>query len=262
VSLRLWKLAAVSVLAVVAMLSACVNWHPYAWLAVPGVLMALTLPGYALSMALLPGLESEERLLVSLGMSLVMDVLGGFVLYVSPWGLYPASWAAWLGSLTLASGFIAALRHPTAQPDTSQPWPRLDLKATLGFGLALMILVLALVTAQLAAQQKDLPFTQLWAVPVNDAEAYTLQLGINNQENRLMHYDLMVDSGGDRIEEWQRIALSPSQVWATRLSLSTLPAKPVDIRLYNLDRPGEVYRTVQIAPSSFPTPTVSLTGVR
>ncbi|MDQ6673875.1 MAG: DUF1616 domain-containing protein, partial [Chloroflexota bacterium] len=60
--------------------------------------LVLVLPGYALVRALLPARPRRlaELLLLSLGSSLAIAVLGGLVLNLTPWGIRAESWAVFL----------------------------------------------------------------------------------------------------------------------------------------------------------------------
>src|SRR5579864_9288271 len=70
-----------------------------------GIILALpllfVLPGYTLTEALFHqrSLEASHRLILGLGLSLAIDILGGFVLNVLPVGLQGISWSVFLGLL-------------------------------------------------------------------------------------------------------------------------------------------------------------------
>src|SRR5258708_13454543 len=98
---------------------------------VVGIILAfplvLVLPGYTLTEVLFRkrSLNAPERLVLSLGLSLAIDVLSGLFLNVLPVGLQPTSWAVLLGLLTVEFSLLAAyLLHailPTGPPPLILP---------------------------------------------------------------------------------------------------------------------------------------------
>ncbi len=84
-----------------------------------GVLLALVLPGYALSAAVfrMRSVRTAERAALTLGISLSVAVLGGLVLDALPSGLETQTWLFLLGGVTVAASVIALwrrTRHATA----------------------------------------------------------------------------------------------------------------------------------------------------
>jgi uncharacterized membrane protein len=79
-----------------------------------GILLALllvfVLPGYTLTEVMFHkgALESSHRLLLSLALSLAIDILSGFILNLLPGGLQAVSWAALLGAVTVVFALLAA----------------------------------------------------------------------------------------------------------------------------------------------------------
>jgi hypothetical protein len=84
-----------------------------------GVLLALVLPGYALSAAVfrMRSVRTAERAALTLGISLSVAVLGGLVLDALPSGLETQTWLFLLGGVTIIASMIALwrrTRHTTA----------------------------------------------------------------------------------------------------------------------------------------------------
>src|SRR5438105_2536956 len=71
------------------------------------------LPGYALASAVFAkrALGIPEYLVFSLGLSLVIIILGGLVLNSTPFGLRASSWTVFLGCFTLCACSIALVRR-------------------------------------------------------------------------------------------------------------------------------------------------------
>src|SRR5947209_13497361 len=99
-----------SIIALVLAFIAPADWLPFRILTLPLVLL---LPGYALTSALLPRqtLGIAERLLLSLGLSLTIVILGGLVLNQTPFGLAKSSWAVLLTGITLSACIVAFIRR-------------------------------------------------------------------------------------------------------------------------------------------------------
>lgn len=251
------SLLVAALLAVAAAGIAVTGFDQSVWLAWIGVSMGILVPGYALSVAVLPGLARGERLVTSVGLSLVLDVAGGFVLNVTSWGLQPISWAVWLGGITLVSCAVAWLRSSKLAAPAEPAQIRLSLGAVAGFALAIVILAAAIVTAQTAVRQSDLPFTQLWTIPVRVNDTCTLQIGIRNQEERFERYELEMESADRQIETWPRIEVGASEQWTTRYNFADCPTTTVNVRLYRLDQPNKIYRMTLVSPASFAPPAVS-----
>src|SRR4051812_1099491 len=79
-----------------------------------GIVLALplvfVLPGYTLTETLFHkrSLDISHRLVLSLGLSLAIDILGGFLLNLLPEGLQAISWAELLGLFTAVFSLLAA----------------------------------------------------------------------------------------------------------------------------------------------------------
>src|SRR2546427_13204083 len=91
-----------------------------------GLSLVFVWPGYALSAALFPPgtFKPVERLLVTLGLSLVTSVLSALILNVASSGLQPTSWAVVLDLITLPALLAAGYR------ESATPWTH-DVRAGL-----------------------------------------------------------------------------------------------------------------------------------
>lgn len=229
----------------------------------PRVLLALALvlalPGYALVAAAFPArtLGAAERALLTVGLSLSVGVLGGFALNLTPWGLTARSWAALLGAITLVAGAVGLTRrqrHPSGAASVVR-W-RLTLSDGLCFGLAALVIVLALGEAHTsAARQPSAGFTQLWLLPAGEAEQDAFRLGIKNMQASPTSYRLRVTAGGEALREWLAITLAPGETWETTVALppSQSDREHVEAFLYRVDTPGVVYRHALLWRSGGPS---------
>ncbi len=202
--------------------------------------LALILPGYALSSALFPkgSLGVPERVVFSLSLSLIIVILSGLVLNLTPFGLRTNSWAVCLGGITLGASCIA-LKRRRGQDKPASRWvmERLTFRQGLLLVLAGVIICGAVaVSINGASQQTHTAFTQLWILPVRGANSKnTVRLGVSNMEPQAENYLLEVDVNGLLVQVWSAIDLKPNENWETTLVLQqtgqTGPAK-VDAFLY------------------------------
>jgi uncharacterized membrane protein len=224
-----------------------------AWFLPFGILMVLFIPGYVITLAILPHLEWAATLLLSLGISISMVILGGFLLHYTPWGLHPFSWAVWLSAISLPACLVALNRrqlHP--QEDSVRTSPlRWNSTVIVSFLMTGIFIVAAIIIARYSAIQSGNTFTQLWAVPGMNEDGFTIQVGIHNEEFVDMEYNLFAESQGRTFNEWNNIKLAPGETWTMTIPLAEKPDSQINFLLYKTSTPGEEYRKVHLAPASF-----------
>ena len=77
-----------------------------------GLALAFFLPGYALVLALFNrAFVPSARFMLSVGLSLIITVLGAFLLHFTPSGIRSDSWGVLLGSITLLGCLVAYMRQ-------------------------------------------------------------------------------------------------------------------------------------------------------
>lgn len=220
-----------------------------------GLLLVLILPGHALTAALLPAadLRLSERVLITVGLSLVVSVLSALLLNHFSAGLQASSWALLLSLITSAALIPASHR---------QPWPRstLQLRETvpaLGglrspvlFGAALLITGAAIVMSWSGAQSLDAryTFTQMWIQPAGSADR-AAEVHVRNLERQPLEYRLVLTAGSVPVGQPASFRLQPGQEWRF---VAALPPRPVVgdrvvAALYRQDEPGNVYRRVELS---------------
>src|SRR3954451_13240060 len=86
--------------------------HPLLRL-VLALLLVVLAPGYSVMLAACPGpsIAGTERLVLSVGVSMALAVLGGLLLNWTPWGLRPESWVVLLSGVTLVAAVVAVARQ-------------------------------------------------------------------------------------------------------------------------------------------------------
>ena len=217
-----------------------------------GVLLILVLPGYALVAGLVRGeLGLIERLMLSVGASIGLAVLGGFVLNITPWGITPRSWALLLGGLTLLCCAVAAIRRRGARPAVAVAQQlALPLPQALMFGLAALVLVGAIGLARGGAlQQPTASFSQFWLLPASAPRSY--QVGIHNQEGVATTYTLHLTINNQPFSTLPPVTLEPGANWQTDVALpANQSIGTLEAQLFRANDQTQVYRhaAVQFGP--------------
>jgi len=215
--------------------------------AILAIALVLILPGYSLMAAMFPtrALDTPERLLVTIGLSIAIAVAAGFVLNLTPWGLGATSWAAVLSVITIAASGIGFIRRRQPAAGADAPWFRLSVREGLLFGLAAAVVIVAGQGArEEAVRSESTSFTQLWLLPAEQADQAAVQIGIKSIESITTRYRLRLEVSGRVLQEWRSIALQPNQQWEETIVLPAdqRAAGKVEASLYRLDAPDVVYR--------------------
>jgi uncharacterized membrane protein len=209
------------------------------------VALVAVLPGYAITRAVrLRGAGLPAHLLLSLGMSMAITGLSGFVLNWTPWGLQAHSWAVLLSGITVVAAIIALLRHDarTISPATPRPQRMWRAPQTALLVMALCVVVAAGTVSYLGAtHQPRKGFTQLWMVPEQSVGANAFRLGVRSEEMNATRYRLDLSIEGRVVQEFSVPVLQPEKQWQTVVVLPD-GAQAVDASLYKVDEPDQVYR--------------------
>jgi hypothetical protein len=216
-------------------------------------------PGYLWSEAILtqrlPGLE---RTLTTLGMALILPILGGFLFYGLHIPLFKSSWVGLLVVLTLLGVVAVAVQRLRAVPvderqqrGPSQQAPRRSglVLHSVVFGLAGVIAIGSVAYSVKSAEAEKFPgYTMLWMTPVVDNSAAqniallsnnlaaqaqaavdenTLQgkatqahLGVTNHQGVPEQYELKLLRKGKVTNTWP-ITLNDGQSWQMTIAWST-----------------------------------------
>ena len=216
--------------------------------------LVLVLPGYALTAALLPRREPgvPERLVFILGLNLVIVILGGFMLNLTPFGLQASSWVVLLSVVTLGGCTVAVLRRRGQSLSTRGTLARirdrsLTFRPWLAFALVTMVLGGTIAVSSIGAAQQSRPgFTQLWMLPSSYSKN-AVKLDVSNMELTVMEYRLIVQVDGKVLKAWPSIDLHPNQQWHATLVVpqtERVGSVPLEAFLYSSNAPRTVYRHV------------------
>ncbi len=214
--------------------------------------LVFALPGVSLLSAWFSSrlVKAPDNILLTISLSLAITAIGGLVLNVLPLGLQLQSWALWLGGVTVINALVALLRDVR---DIEQPLT-ISREATFRLPqIALIVLAVALVFGAIAiARTGDINqprpgFTQLWMLPTDTAN--TLQLGVQNEEGKPMHYWLIVQQGGVPIQDGYDIQVGAGEKWEAALEVPSVSTAPVEADLYLAEAPDALYRSVTLSLS-------------
>jgi uncharacterized membrane protein len=181
---------------------------------------------------------------------MVIAILGGLLLNLTPWGLQRESWGVLLSGVTLAAAATAMIRRRSvaAPPGTGTiRAPALRLRPIQVVLLALTALVLASAVNMARSGAINHPtqgFTQLWMLAKDGAAVGTVRLGVSNQEQKPQRYLLRLTDGEHMLGEWPAIDLQPGAQWEITLVLpeDSNKATPFEASLYRTDDLNTVYR--------------------
>ncbi len=226
-----------------------------AWLrAVLAAPMVLFAPGYAISAAAAGGrrVNWPERLLLSLGLSIMVVILGGLALNLTPWKLRVDTWVVFLAGLTLVACVIALVRrhHAPAAPREAAPSVNIRLGQVLIVGLAVVVAAGAIGVARTPLPGRDIQgYTLLWALPGEGENACTIRYGMTSGELTSTAYRLEILRNSQPFQIWPVITLAPGDKWEQSVQVPPdLTGKSVLVNtvLYLVDKPGVVYRQVTL----------------
>jgi hypothetical protein len=223
-------------------------------------LLVVLLPGYTVCRAIFGSrLDPAEEITISIGLSLSLAVISGFVLNLLPSGLALPQWGALLGGISVVAGGIAwlrgsaspasgaeepedtqALAHPgPTHPAVEQgillpaaPTPsmngaadvpaaaaRIPRAQLIMLGTAACILLASLGIARIGAASA--PHEPFTQLWMVPAITGTsLDLGFTNDENKTTTYRLLVTQDGRKIAEWVDVSLADGATWTQTLPLN------------------------------------------
>jgi uncharacterized membrane protein len=235
-----------------------------------GALLAMVLPGLALSRALFPGagMGRAERVALTIGLQLALVVLCGFLLHLLRPGLSVASWGALLSDITLLACGVAWIRSrrvdgtsPIASNGAvrSPGWlaglanaPTAQVGMLVGAGL---VAVLALVVARVGVEAQPQPAWTALAITAGEG-GRAVEVGITNAEGRPETYRLVATIDGELLATIDGLALADDASLARTIALPPGGAflREVDVGLWRSDDPqdGGPYRRVRLSLRGVP----------
>jgi hypothetical protein len=212
--------------------------------------LVLFLPGYALVRLVFARREigSMETVLLGVGLSMSISALSGLLLHLTPWGVQVGSLATWLGGLSLVFLGLAWLRRIRLQ-NTLPRTQRFRLRVRDGLFLAATAGVLWMgvsIIRQPAPAQSFQGYTLVWALPYEQGGPGAFKVVVRSQEFTPVEYHLRIESGGRVLAAYPVIELQPGESWeqVEYFSRTQSGDRPVEVSLYRLDDPNNIYRRV------------------
>jgi hypothetical protein len=214
-----------------------------------GAPLLLLWPGYALTAALFPRwkLGWIERLIFSLGLSLMAGSLGAVILNWSPSGLTAATWTALAGGVTLAASLAAYWRRRDQMFAGGGTLPAIGSGQLALLALAVLMTVGAVSLSRAPVHPADVQgYTMLWLTPETDGGPPRLRLGVRSAEQTIQSYRLELTARGVTVAQWPDFRVAPGQTWesSTIVVGGATANGPIEARLYRNEEPGVVYRRV------------------
>jgi hypothetical protein len=208
--------------------------------------LILVLPGYALSAVIMEPseLQPAERLLLSLGLSIVVTILSALLLSLLGIRLTAIPWTALLAAITVGAAAVG-LRHGRGRVLRR---PRLLLIPAEFAALVCAALLLAGAAAlgfsALAAPTGTQGTTGFGLAPAPHT-ADAVELDISSDRLHSTTYNVLLDVAGRPLEHFGPITLAPGASWTQ--VVHTPPGMPaVSARLYQPSAPNVVYRSVSL----------------
>ncbi len=250
-----------------------------------GVILALPLililPGYMLTQALFgrkkptplatanlirrPSLKIgqpinvADHVILSLGLSMAIDVVVGFALNILPIGLRALSWTLALGLLTTVFALLVVFlrRKETAQAKKNVR-PRFTVPEYTFLGLAILVTGGALWLSGIRPPNPQPSFTQFWLLPAAN-NSCQVQVGVQSFEATAESYRIVVTSNSTNVSTWSSVVLAPQQKWGQAIIVKpgASALNYIEAVLYRADNPQVIYREVHVTLNS---PTGSAAG--
>jgi hypothetical protein len=200
-------------------------------------------PGYVWSEVILSHrLPGVERVAVAAGVSLMVPILGGFILYGAGIPLHRPAWVGILAAATIIGVVVAAIARRRAGP---QDRPRrasgrgLPVLHVFVFAAAAVVAIGAIGLSVVSAEAQKYPgYTDLWMTPIKK-EPSKASLGVMNEQGGTTRYRLKLMRKGKVIGTWN-LTLANGQTWQITIPYTLKNLQVAD--LYQLPDVSHIYR--------------------
>lgn len=212
-------------------------------------------PGYAFHTVIFTEdrLNTTERFAYTIGLSFSFTILGGFVIYLSPWTLTPVPWMVYFTVIIVLFSVIAMIKRFSV--DSGEPLSynvvRNGSRTEYGlFVVAILIIGVAIWGSRLANDNRPHNgFSELWMIPQEEQDTIIVEVGFRSYEQHITTYHIEVLKDDEILLDETNIELVPSESWKVEFSVpkDVFPDEMV-ARLYLVDEPTTVYREVNLYP--------------
>ncbi|HWS83933.1 MAG TPA: DUF1616 domain-containing protein [Ktedonobacteraceae bacterium] len=226
-------------------------------LPVIGVILAIPLvfllPGYALTQVLSyqRSFDALHHLMLSIGLSLAIDIVSGFVLNMLPGGLQATSWAILLGLFTTGCSVLGVYLRQKIHMQQASSWHiPFTFPNAMVLALAIVVTILSILYSVLGVmQQPHKLFTQLWLLPASQTrQSCAVQVGVQNFEATSTTYGVEMRINGVLMHTWLPVSLETQHSWEQQVSLTpgTADGMQITVQLYRVENTRVVYRKVNL----------------
>ncbi len=222
-----------------------------------GIILAFPLvffvPGYTLAKIMLYNKSSDKThfLILSIGLSIALSIVNGFVLNLFSFGLQATSWTVSLG---LISSFFALISVYLGQRSSIQIHLT-PLKSGISryflVGIAVTLVVFSFWYSTITiAQEPQQGFTQFWMLPAKQqsSQSCNISVGVRNFEATTTTYRIEMSINGTQAKSWTSVVLAPQQEWDQAIPVDTTASNTMylEAQLYRADKPNSMYREVHM----------------
>ncbi len=225
-----------------------------------GFTFLLLAPGYAITSLLFPGsddIDPPERLVLSLGLSIIAAPLLGLALNYTSWGIQMVSMTVGLVSLTLVA-LIAALlrrrRHESMGRSTlvlgRRPWSIVGTLALIGAGVAAIASSVDTASPTSSATEFYLSDTTgrqgSFPTALVAGQSFTADLGATNHEGRPLSFRIYVPFANTSVEVPE---LEDGASWHGSIELAAPEGNGPTLLAFELYRANDVepYRSIHFS---------------
>ena len=191
-----------------------------------------------------------DQLVLSLGLSMAIDILVGIGLTLLPIGLQPLSWTLALGLFAVLCASLALLLRRKHYVAAKTARPSIAVLDILFLILGALIIGNSIWLAVIRPAQAQSSFTEFWMLPADQAnKTCAVSLGVQSFESSSTMYTIiMTVNNTQATSNISPLVLEPQQKW-----VQTLPITPVgqndlhiEAQLYRTTQPSTVYRDVHL----------------
>jgi hypothetical protein len=222
---------------------------------IAGILLTLILPGYAVTTFIFSfdnRLRNADRILITLGMSIILDILAGLILDLFPSGLNTISWVLFLGIIVIVLNGLTVLRKRSGDNNYFKAIQEKIIISRFSFFTLITILISIIIIFSAieinrvgALNQPKAHFTQLWIRPLVQPDFNVISIGITSFEETGTEFKLQALIDGRIVKEWNQINLDPNQEWENSLIItSSVSVHKIEARLFRSGEVGSPYRSV------------------
>lgn len=193
--------------------------------------------------------SAVDHLILSLGLSMAIDVVVGFALNILPIGLQALSWTLSLGLITTGFALLAAfLRRKDIVKGARNPKLRITMYECILFGLAILVATVAVWSSIIRPlEEPQTSFTQFWMLPAKNTSCAVL-IGVHSFESTSVTYRVVMTINGAQATTWPSVVLAPQAEWNQSVSIKPGATDNIYIEalLYRANKPDTVYRNVHL----------------